>query len=134
MARFIIKEPDLLATANWSRSRPHIKVVPTRFSLLRIWNGALECWSISRQEPEMISLQGEGSHLSLCKKKQRKLKEGNEAKTHSYQTCNNKKEENERRASFLFPDGLPVPDSCSSGDMALPFLLKSEAGECSLLT
>lgn len=82
----------------------------------------------------MISLQGEGSHLSLCKKKQRKLKEGNEAKTHSYQTCNNKKEENERRASFLFPDGLPVPDSCSSGDMALPFLLKSEAGECSLLT
>lgn len=50
MAKLILEDPDLLATANCCRSRPLTEAVLTEFSILGIWNGALECWSISGQE------------------------------------------------------------------------------------
>lgn len=74
VATLIMYEPDLRATADSSQSRPHIKAALTRLSLLRLSNVALECCSVSKKEPEMMSLHGRGSHLSWCEKKQRKRK------------------------------------------------------------
>lgn len=79
------------ATANSSRSGPHIKALLTDSPS---WdsNVALEWCSVSKKEPETMSLHSNGSRLSWCEKKQRKWKGGKEAKMHSHQALNDKKE------------------------------------------
>ena len=106
MAIFITQELDLLAMASWPRSGLLIPdELISRFSLRGIWKVAVQCGSILGQELETdYILHGRDGQLALCKKKQRKPREGSEARRHSSQTLNKKKEdrgENKHLPSFL---------------------------------
>lgn len=122
----MLKDPDLPGIMDWSRNGPLTKAVLTRFSFLGIWNGALECHLISRQE-----LGNDFTPLSeiMWSKSRENWKERKENETNAQVSDVFKEGETEKseQASSLLLDGFLVPGSYSSGDMSFfTFPLKSE--------
>lgn len=123
-AMFILKDPDLLAILT-GQDGPGTSVVLIGFLLLGFCNGALEYCLFQGKSWKMSSVHSKGGHLSLCKKKQRKLEGQEEKYSRSAQLrdMNNKRkrQDNTAHTSSLPPDGFLGPDSCPPGDMAFPF-------------
>lgn len=63
---FILKDPDLLATADWSRAGPLIKAVLTRSFLLGTWNGAWGLLVSLGVRAEKLSYSMEREPIVLC--------------------------------------------------------------------